>query len=290
MQVESLPIFTKCHHNSSKSSLSSRQSRKSRGRALGPLSSANVGIGEVKMAPIKAVFFDAAGTLLETREPVGESYARIARGYGVDATAEAVNAAFRSAFRDASPLAFGPGLQPHELRRLERDWWSGLVAKTFAGIGQFTNFHDYFDSLFEFFADPANWVADCEALSTLSTLRERGLTLGVISNFDHRLYSILDGLGLRRCFDSITISSEAGSAKPSAKIFEIALRRHRLVAGEALHVGDSEHLDVAGAAAAGLPAVLVNPKLRERISITGRVAQVSTLREVANVIGRFDGT
>src|SRR5690349_12196519 len=90
-----------------------------------------------KMAQIEAVFFDAAGTLFETREPVGESYARIARAYGLNASAGAVDAAFRRTFRDAVPLAFGTGCKPEQLRRLEREWWRDLVMRTFAGMGEF---------------------------------------------------------------------------------------------------------------------------------------------------------
>jgi putative hydrolase of the HAD superfamily len=241
------------------------------------------------MAQIKAVFFDAAGTLFETREPVGETYARIARAYGVDASPNAIETAFRRTFRDALPLAFGAGRKPEELRRLEREWWRGLVAKTFATFGEFTDFEAYFNSLFECFADPARWVADPEALPTLKTLRERGLALGVISNFDYRLYRILDGLGLSRCFDSITISSEAGYAKPSARLFEIVLEQHRLAPGQALHVGDSQQLDLAGASAAGMAAVLINRKSGEHLSLADRIAQVSSLRATIDAVSFFDG-
>jgi putative hydrolase of the HAD superfamily len=229
------------------------------------------------MARIKAVFFDAAGTLFETSQPVGETYANIARADGVDTSAEALNAAFRRTFREAIPLAFGPGRKAGELRSLEREWWRGLVAKTFANFGQFRDFDGYFDTLFEFFADPTHWTADPHASSTLRSLRQLGLTLGVISNFDFRLYRILGGLGLARWFDSITISSEAGYAKPSTMVFETALRRHQLTAAEALHVGDSEHLDVAGAAAAGLTAVLIDRETNQPISARGQATCISSL-------------
>ena len=242
------------------------------------------------MAQIKAVFFDAAGTLFETREPVGETYARFARAYGVDASADSVDAAFRRTFRDALPLAFGVGRKPEELRRLEREWWRDLVARTFVEFGEFADFEAFFNSLFEFFADPAHWVADPEALPTLRTLRERGLMLGIISNFDYRLYRILDGLGLSRWFDSITISSEAGYAKPSARLFEAALDQHRLTPAEAIHVGDSEHLDLAGASAAGIAAVLINRKLGEQVSIADRIARVSSLKATIKAVNFFDGT
>jgi putative hydrolase of the HAD superfamily len=226
---------------------------------------------------LKVVFFDAAGTLFDTREPVGLSYARIAREYGVDTSAAQVNAAFRRVFREASALAFGSGHTAEELRRLERRWWRDLVANTFAGFGAFTDFDAYFESLFTFFADPANWVADPEAAAALDELRMHGLRLGVISNFDHRLYPILDGLGLRRHFDSVTISSEAGSAKPSANLFRAALDKHSVSPAEALHVGDSEHLDLAGAAGAGIAAILIDRKATVRITLAGRTARIAAL-------------
>lgn len=239
------------------------------------------------MAQIKAVFFDAAGTLFETREPVGQTYARIAREYGVYTNAGAVDAAFRRAFRAASPLAFGPGREAAELRRLEREWWHDLVAQTFDGLGQFSSFNSYFTSLFDFFSDPAHWTADPDAIQVLRTIRERGLVLGVISNFDYRLYRILEGLGLSPWLDSITISSEAGYAKPSPRLFEAALERHRIAPAEALHVGDSEHLDIAGASAAGLAAVLINRGLDSPVWIRGRLA-ISCLRQTVDAIRFVD--
>jgi putative hydrolase of the HAD superfamily len=213
------------------------------------------------MKQLKAVFFDAAGTLFEPREPVGSSYAEIAHEYGVHVSAAEVNAAFRRVFREAPPLAFGSGLDAVELRRHERLWWHDLVAKTFEGFGKFTDFEACFARLFDFFANPANWVAKVDVIPTLTELRRQGLALGVISNFDFRLYRILEGLGLRECFDSITISSEVGLAKPSASLFQAALEPHRLAPHEALHVGDSEHLDYAGALEAGLSALLLDPAI-----------------------------
>lgn len=233
---------------------------------------------------LKAIFFDAAGTLFETREPVGLSYARIAHRYGVEATAAQVNTAFRRAFHNAGGLAFGCGHAPDELRALEREWWRRLVAETFAGMGTFSDFDAYFSDLFAYFANPAHWRAEPDAASTLASLKQQGLTVGIISNFDYRLYAILDGLGLARYFDSITISSEAGFAKPSAKVFQAALGRHSLKPDESLHVGDSEHLDLAGAAGAGLSAALIDPGLGERISVSGRTGRIARLASVLDLL------
>ena len=98
----------------------------------------------------------------------------------------------------------------------------------------------------------------------LQRLKDDGLKLGVISNFDYRLYRILDGLDLTRYFDSITISSEAGFAKPRREVYDAALARAGVTARDAMHVGDSEHLDFAPAAALGMAAVLSIVRTRPR--------------------------
>lgn len=236
---------------------------------------------------LKAVFFDAAGTLFETREPVGRSYATIARDYGVDASPTEVNAAFRRAFHNAGGLSFGPGHSRAELRTLERDWWRRLVAEAFAGLGAFSDFDAYFTALFEYFADPANWRPMPDAASMLEGLKHRGLTVGIISNFDYRLYRILEGLGLAHYFDSITISSEAGYSKPSIEVFRIALDHHALSADESLHVGDSEDLDVAGANAAGMAAVLMDPDLRAGSDLSGRPIRIARLSMLLDILQGF---
>ena len=236
---------------------------------------------------LKVVFFDAAGTLFDTRNPVGTTYAEVARKYGVDTSAAQINSAFRRVFHHSPGLAFGPGHPPDELRNLEKRWWRDLVAQSFKGLGTFTDFDAYFDDLFARFADPATWRIDAAALPTLLQLRARGLGLGMISNFDHRLYRILAGLGLAEEFQSITISSEAGYAKPAAEIFETALAKHGIAPEEALHVGDSEHLDIAGATRAGIAAVLIDPKAPTRLVVEGRTARISTLDAVIEAIDRL---
>ncbi len=239
------------------------------------------------MAGLRAVFFDAAGTLFDAREPVGRTYARIAREHGLDASDDAVAAGFRRAFGAAPELAFGPGRRPAELRRMERDWWRAVVARSFEGLGRFTNFDAFFEALFAFFADPAHWRADPEALPVLSRLKDSGLRLGVISNFDYRLYEILENLGLKQHFDSITISSEAGYAKPRREVFAAAMAKHGVEPGAAIHVGDSPHLDFQASYAAGMTAVLLDPGLDAESSITDRKARIRSLaylKEVTQVL------
>jgi putative hydrolase of the HAD superfamily len=237
---------------------------------------------------ILAVFFDAAGTLFEPREPVGRTYARLAQQFGLDASEDAVAAGFRRAFGAAPGLAFGPGHAPDELRCLEREWWRRRVGETFAPMGTWPGFDAYSDALFAHFADPDHWVADLEAAPMLQRLKNYGLKLGVISNFDYRLYRILEGLDLTRYFDSITISSEAGYAKPRREVYETALSRAGAAAHDAMHIGDSEHLDFAPAAAIGMAAVLIDRGNKQAApSIAARTARICSLASVPEVAQVF---
>lgn len=233
---------------------------------------------------LKAVFFDAAGTLFDAREPVGHTYARIARKHGLDAEDAAVSAGFRRAFSSTSSLAFGPGHSEDNLRSLEREWWHRLVRKSFEGLGELDNFDDFFDELFGYFGDPANWAPLPETHAVLQDLKDTGLKLGIISNFDYRLYRILEGLELRPFFDKITISSEAGFAKPAREIFAAALFAMKLDSAEAVHVGDSEHMDARGAQDAGLRPILIDVGLTGTPILDGDVARVSSLAEIIEVM------
>ncbi|NJK54063.1 MAG: HAD-IA family hydrolase, partial [Leptolyngbyaceae cyanobacterium SU_3_3] len=88
----------------------------------------------------------------------------------------------------------------------------------------------------------------------------RGIAIGVLSNFDSRLYAVLKALNLVNFFSSTTISTEVGAAKPSPQIFNAALNKHDCPAELAWHVGDSFKEDYQAAQAAGLRGIWLNRK------------------------------
>jgi putative hydrolase of the HAD superfamily len=204
---------------------------------------------------IKVVSFDAADTLFRVRGSVGEVYARTAARHGVVVEAASIEARFRAAFRAMPPLAF-PGVAAADLARCEYDWWRTLVAEVFSDR-RFVDFAAFFEDLFRCFARPDSWELFPDTQPCLEELRACGLRLGIVSNFDARLFALCDGLGIGAAFDAIVISARAGYAKPDPRIFAAALAALRVAAAEALHVGDSVRDDVAGARAAGLRAVLL---------------------------------
>ena len=205
----------------------------------------------------KAVFLDAAGTLFESVKPVAVTYAELARRHGKDIPTEEVSRQFHHCFATAPPMAF-PGSEGRRLQALERAWWHDVVRRVFEPSGPFPDFEDYFDELFAYFARADSWVLYDDARAALDALRERGLLLVMISNFDSRVLEIIRGLGIADYFDSVFISSSAGFAKPSAGIFRLALERHGIAPDQALHVGDSPETDIEGALRAGVRPVLLD--------------------------------
>jgi putative hydrolase of the HAD superfamily len=93
----------------------------------------------------------------------------------------------------------------------------------------------------------------------LASLRDLGLRLLVVSNSDGSVERGLAELGLRPYFSAVVDSALIGFEKPDPRIFEHALERAGVAARRALHVGDLYHADVAGARAAGVNALLLDP-------------------------------
>jgi len=209
--------------------------------------------------PIRVVFFDAAETLFHVNGSVADIYLRHAVSFGYQPkpnATELISEAFRRAFHDAPPPVFA-ATEPAQLKQSERLWWFDVVHNVFYRVGMFERFDEFFEHVYEVFADPASWRLYAEVPHTLKALRNRGLELGIVSNFDSRLFNVIRGLGIAELFDTVTISSLAHAAKPSPKIFELALEQHAVEPGEAMHVGDSLRDDVEGATKAGLAAVLL---------------------------------
>jgi len=100
---------------------------------------------------------------------------------------------------------------------------------------------------------------DPQAGPALRLARERGLRLAVISNSNGSVRSILETLGLAPHLDFILDSFEVGVEKPDPRIFELALARAGVAPAEAIYVGDLYAVDVRGARAAGLRAILLDP-------------------------------
>ena len=206
---------------------------------------------------LRGVLFDATGTLIELREPVGDTYARVARAFDVELSAWRLGDAFGRIFRSAPPMAF-PNEPPERIPELERDWWYKVVRGTLRAADssvRFGEFARFFETLYSAYATAERWRATPGSREVLKLLRTRGLATGVVSNFDRRLTKILKELDFSGLLDSITLPADAGVLKPDARIFEIALERLGLAPNEVAFVGDDAERDLAGAREVGMLAI-----------------------------------
>ena len=208
----------------------------------------------------RVIFLDAVGTLFGVRHSVGEAYRMIAEQFGVKADAKILDQVFFQCFLSAPSMAF-PGVDPGEIPQLEFEWWKAIAEQTFKTVklyDNFTDFSEFFQSLYDYFQTEKPWFVYSDVTPRLKAWQDQGIELGVLSNFDSRLYPVLDALDLAQFFQTVTISTEVGAAKPSSEIFQIALTKHNCSPEKAWHIGDSLKADYQGANALGIRGILVH--------------------------------
>lgn len=202
----------------------------------------------------QVIFLDAVGTLFGVQGSVGEQYARVAHRFGVDLPIEEIDRAFIKAFKAAGVPAFGD-TDPAELQAKEYTWWLNIAVDTFKEANayqHFADFGEFFAALYDYFETAAPWFVYADVFPMLERWQQLGIPLGIVSNFDSRIYAVLRSLNLKPYFSSITISTEVGFAKPNPHVFAIALQKHNCSVADAWHIGDSFDEDYQAARTAGL--------------------------------------
>ncbi|NCO75387.1 MAG: HAD-IA family hydrolase [Cyanobacteria bacterium] len=210
----------------------------------------------------KVIFLDAVGTIFGVKNSVGDIYTKLAKKYGVNREAEIINHYFYQAFKNSSPLAFEEENE-EKIKDLEFQWWQNVTYKTFhqnETINDFTDFNTFFIELYNYFKTSQPWVIYDDVIPSLNQWQKQGIELGIISNFDTRIYDVLDNLNLRQYFQTITISSLTGVAKPEDKIFLTALAKHNCQPENAWYIGDSVKEDYWGGKSVGMQCFWLNRK------------------------------
>jgi putative hydrolase of the HAD superfamily len=215
------------------------------------------------------VVFDAVGTLMEPDPPAALVYAGFGRVFGSRPDLAEIAERFGVAFRREEDLDRAAGWRTSEGREVER--WRRVVAYVLHDV---SNPGACFQALFDHFARPEAWRCHPAAATVLSRLAERGFVLGMASNYDRRLRSVAAGMPELAPLRHLIISSEVGWRKPAAGFYAALSREVGCAAEQIVYVGDDRGNDYEGARAAGLGAVLYDPR--------GRAA------DVAERVGRLE--
>jgi HAD superfamily hydrolase (TIGR01549 family) len=154
----------------------------------------------------------------------------------------------------------------------------GLSAATAAALADLKAFND----------TEGTWDQPAaDAFDTLRRLRADGHRIAVVSNSNGTIRRMFRRVGLEPLVDVIVDSHEEGVEKPNPGLFEIALARAGSSKAEAIHCGDMYQVDVVGARAAGLPAVLLDEAGLCPHDDCPRVASLAAFAD-GLLAGRFD--
>lgn len=249
--------------------------------------------GRMNIVRPRLVTFDVTGTLLMTALEV--HYAEIASQHGLYAEPQKLAASFKKNFnklaRDHPIFGKNTGLGWEK-------WWRTIVHNVFREQNEKCKESDLdrvAESLIKCYGTNKCWHKYPDTLNILEYLKEQNVTLGVISNFDARLESVLASTELRPYFSFVLSSYDHGFEKPDPSIFEEALKITNKLTNEAVvlpqesfHVGDTYDKDYLGAKNANWNAVLIkrdSKKINDKTKVQSENV-FSTLDELRNYFHR----
>jgi putative hydrolase of the HAD superfamily len=209
---------------------------------------------EIDVRGVRAVVFDAVGTLIEPDPPVAVAYASAARRQGVTLDWEIVRSRFRQAFSTAEVEDAQGAQATDETREVRR--WRRIVAEV---LPEVSDPERAFAELWDHFGQAAAWRTFDDVGPTLQALKTARLATCIGSNFDGRLRSVVAGLDdLSGLVDALVISSEVGWRKPHPAFYAAICRKLVLKPAHVLFVGDDRENDLEGPRMAGMKALLID--------------------------------
>src|SRR5438093_5444020 len=137
---------------------------------------------------IRAVFFDAVGTLLHPEPAAATVYAEVGRRHGSRLNAAVIEGRFRAALARQDHVDRANEWRTCEQREVER--WRAIVGEVLDDVADPAA---CFGELYRHFSEPRHWRCDPAAGEVIAELQRRGRVVGLASNFDHRLRAVIAG-------------------------------------------------------------------------------------------------
>ncbi|KAJ1260270.1 hypothetical protein BS78_10G219200 [Paspalum vaginatum] len=215
------------------------------------------------LSKLRLITVDVTGTLIAYKGHLGDYYCMAAKSAGMPCPDyNRMHEGFKLAYTEMARQypCFGFAAKMPNI-----EWWRTCVKNSFVKAG-----YDYDDETFEkifrriyaAFGSSAPYSAFPDAQPFLRWAREKGLTVGIVSNAEYRYKdAILPALGLNQGseWDFGVFSGIVGIEKPDPRIYKIALEMAGNVAPEeALHIGDSMRKDYTPARSIGMQALLLD--------------------------------
>jgi len=168
----------------------------------------------------KVVLFDAVGTILKTSPGVIEVYHSHGLRHGSSLDVEEIKVRFKASRRRLFDLDTSAKLQTAgqliSSDSIERSLWFQLIAAVFTDV---TDPQPLFDELWQYFASPNNWQLFHDTAATFQSLKSNGYLIGIASNFDSRLNSIVRAFPELHGADFVFCSACIGFRKPDPSFY-----------------------------------------------------------------------
>lgn len=220
--------------------------------------------GKLARGKVGAVGFDLDGTLFDHRGSATDGVRLFFRGLEVDLTDKVVDLWFGVEEAEFEHWRAGRiDFQEQRRRRLR----SVLTAVGVAFDGEPVAL----DQLFEQYLSEYRraWRAFDDVAEVLSSLRDRGYRLGLLTNgSEDQQLGKLSATGLAECFDVVCISETIGVQKPDSRAFDTLARSLEVESHQCLFIGDTFVQDVAGATAAGMQAFVIERHRKEALGLS----------------------
>ncbi|HEY7755271.1 MAG TPA: HAD-IA family hydrolase [Actinomycetota bacterium] len=230
--------------------------------------------------PYAAVFFDAGETLVHPHPTFPDLFATVLRREGHEVDPDTVRARIHVVYDRFRSAAETNELWTTSLERSRRFWHD--VYTIFLNDLGISDDDGLVDTVYREFTDLANYALFDDVVPVLDRLREEGLTLGVVSNFEEWLERLLERLGVRSYFEVRVISGLEGLEKPDPRIFRLAMERAGVEPAASVYVGDNPEFDVDPALAVGMFPVLVDR--RDRFP-DAPGARITSMEQLPGVLG-----
>jgi putative hydrolase of the HAD superfamily len=212
---------------------------------------------------LKAVFFDAGETLLAPHPSFHELFSRVLSEQGFDRSPAAVAEVFEQMAPTFAEVIDKLADSSWSIsREASLKFWGTLYATALAEVDVPDPDGSIAGALYSKFTEYESYRLFPDSIPTLRAVKEAGLTVGLISNFEEWLEGMLIEMEVAGLFDLMVISGKEGIEKPDPAIFKLALERSGIDAGQAMYVGDNPRIDVDGAQAVGMEAVLIDRRGR----------------------------
>lgn len=231
--------------------------------------------GGLRAVRFSAVFFDAGETLVHPHPTFPDLFATVLRREGHDVDPARVQGRIHVVFDRFRAAADTNELWTTSPERSRR-FWHEVYAIFLADLG-IDDANGLVDIVYREFTDLANYAVFDDVPPVLEVLKDAGLRLGIVSNFEEWLERLLEAVGIRSYFDVRVISGVEGLEKPDPRIFELALERTGVEAARAVYVGDNPEFDVEPALALGMFPVLIDRRDRHRDAPGPRITSMADL-------------